>query len=174
MVAWSIVFFTTVHTVAHWNNFAQLAAKNKLGFKGFLRANFATGPGLSGYMMLVILVAMVVTSMEGPRRKNFERFWATHHLFIGFFVFWSVHGAFCMIRPDAPPFCNEGDGFWKYWIYGAVIYLVERLLREIRGRQVTIISKVIQHPCRVVEIQIKKEHIKTRAGQVWTPCPNGS
>ena len=169
MVAWSICFFTAVHTVAHWNNFAQLAAKKKLGFKGFLRANFASGPGWSGYIMLAILVAMVVTALEKPRKKNYERFWATHHLFIAFFVFWSVHGAFCMIKPDAPPFCNEGDSFWKFWVYGAVVYLIERLLREVRGRQVTFISKVIQHPSKVVEIQIKKEHIKTRAGQVWSP-----
>lgn len=175
LVAWSICFFTAVHTVAHWNNFAQLAAKKKLGFKGFLRANFASGPGWSGYIMLAILVAMVVTALEKPRKKNYERFWATHHLFIAFFVFWSVHGAFCMIKPDAPPFCNEGDSFWKFWVYGAVVYLIERLLREVRGRQVTFISKVIQHPSKVVEIQIKKEHIKTRAGQyIFLCCPEVS
>ena len=166
VVAWSIVFFTIVHTVAHWNNFAQLAAKNKLGFKGFLRANFTTGPGWSGYVMLLILTLMVVTSTEKPRRQNFERFWTVHHLFIVFFVFWSIHGAFCMIKPDSPPFCNGIGVFWQFWIYGAVVYLIERVLREVRGRHVTFISKVVQHPSNVVEIQIKKEHIKTRAGQV--------
>src|SRR5277367_2901415 len=45
LVAYSIVFFTWVHTIAHWNNFAQLAAKEKQGFVGFLKINFVTGPG---------------------------------------------------------------------------------------------------------------------------------
>src|SRR5271156_4195284 len=52
LVAYSIVFFTWVHTIAHWNNFAQLAAKEKIGFVGFLKINFLTGPGWSGYVML--------------------------------------------------------------------------------------------------------------------------
>jgi predicted ferric reductase len=166
VVAWSIVFFSWVHTIAHWNNFAQLSAQNNQGFKGFLMANFATGPGLSGYIMLAALMAMVFTSTEKPRRAKFERFWYIHHLFIIFFLFWSVHGAFCMIKPDVAPFCAGTGVFWQYWMYGGIIYLIERILREVRGRHKTFISKVIQHPSNVVEIQIKKEHTKFRAGQV--------
>lgn len=166
LVAWSIVFFTWVHTIAHWNNFAQLAAKNHLGFKGFLMANFATGPGWSGYIMLGALMLIVATSMGKPRRANFERFWYIHHLFIIFFVFWSVHGAFCMIKTDAAPFCSGIGVFWQYWMYGGFVYLLERVAREVRGTHKTYISKVIQHPSRVVEIQVKKEKTKTRAGQV--------
>jgi NADPH oxidase 2 len=165
-VAYSIVFFTWLHTFAHWNNFAQLAIKNKLGFKGWLLANFKTGPGWSGYVMLFALMAMFFTSLEKARRANFERFWYTHHLFTIFFVFWSVHGAFCMIKPDTAPFCSGIGVFWQFWMYGGFLYLLERVLREVRGRHATFISKVVQHPSNVVEIQIKKEKTKTRAGQV--------
>ncbi|KAH0538501.1 hypothetical protein FGG08_004888 [Glutinoglossum americanum] len=175
VVAWSIVFFSWVHTIAHWNNFAQLAAKNNLGFKGFLAANFLSGPGWTGYIMLFALTAMALTSHEKPRRANFERFWYTHHLFIIFFLAWSVHGAWCMIKPDIQPFCAGTGVFWEYWMYGGFIYLLERILREIRGRHKTFISKVIQHPSNVVEIQIKKEHTKTRAGQyIFLCCPEVS
>lgn len=166
LVAWSICFFTVVHVVAHWNNFAQLSAKNNQGFRGFVLANFATGPGWSGYVMLVALIAIVVTSVKKARRANHERFWYTHHLFIVFFIFWSVHGAFCMIKPDAPPFCAGTGAFWEYWMYSGFIYLLERIAREMRGRHKTFISKVIQHPNSVVEIQIKKEKTKRKAGQV--------
>lgn len=180
MTAWSIVFFSWVHTIAHWNNFAQIAAKNNLGFVGFLLANFATGPGWSGYVMLTALMAMAITSMEKFRRANFERFWYTHHLFVVFFLFWSIHGAFCMIQPDFAPFCvsigSSAIGvFWQYWMYGGYIYLAERIAREIRGRHKTYISKVVQHPSNVCEIQIKKEHTKTRAGQyIFFCCPEVS
>lgn len=175
LVAYSIVFFTWVHTIAHWNNFGQLAAKTKLGFVGFLKINFLTGPGWSGYVMLFALMAMLFTSMEKPRRKNYERFWSVHHLFVVFFVFWSVHGAFCMIKTDTAPFCFGTGVFWEYWMYGGFAYLMERVLREIRGRHKTYVTKVIQHPSNVVEIQMHKEKTKTRAGQyIFLCCPEVS
>jgi hypothetical protein len=149
LVAWAIVFFSWLHTVAHWNNLARFSAGNNLGFMGFILANLATGPGWSGYVMLIALTAIAFTAAENARRANFERFWYTHHLFIVFFIFWSVHGA-----------------FWEYWMYGGFAYLGERIAREVRGRHKTYISKVIQHPSNVCEIQIKKEHANTRAGQV--------
>jgi len=166
LVAWSIVFFSWVHTIAHWNNLARFSAGNNLGFMGFILANFATGPGWSGYVMLFSLMAIALTAAEKARRANFERFWYTHHLFIVFFIFWSIHGAFCMIKPDFAPFCDGIGVFWEYWMYGGFAYLAERIAREVRGRHKTYISKVIQHPSNVCEIQIKKEHTTTRAGQV--------
>lgn len=178
--AWSIFFFSWLHTVAHWNNFAQLSAKNNLGFVGWLVANFVTGPGWTGYIMLIALTAMVLTSVEKARRANFERFWYTHHLFIVFFFFWSIHGAFCLIQPDFAPFCvsigSSAIGvFWQYWMYGGYIYLFERIAREVRGKHKTYISKVVQHPSNVCEIQIKKENTKTRAGQyIFFCCPEVS
>lgn len=178
--AWSIVFFSWVHTIAHWNNFAQISAKNNLGIGGFLLANFVTGPGWTGYIMLVALMCMVVTSVEKMRRANFERFWYTHHMFVVFFFFWSIHGAFCMIQPDFAPYCVSVGStaigvFWQYWMYGGYIYLLERIAREIRGKHKTYISKVVQHPSMVCEIQIKKENTKTRAGQyIFFCCPEVS
>jgi len=178
--AWSIVFFSWVHTIAHWNNFAQVAAKNNLGIYGWLLANFVSGPGWTGYIMLIALMGMVLTSVEKPRRANYERFWYTHHMFVVFFLFWSVHGAFCMIQPDFAPFCISVGAqavgvFWQYWMYGGFIYLAERIAREVRGRHKTYISKVVQHPSNVCEIQIKKENTKTRAGQyIFLNCPEVS
>ncbi|EFX01095.1 NADPH oxidase [Grosmannia clavigera kw1407] len=175
--AWSIVFFSWVHTIAHWNNFAQIAAKNNLGIYGWLLANFVSGPGWTGYVMLIALMGMVLTSVEKPRRANYERFWYTHHMFVVFFFFWAIHGAFCMIQPDFAPFCisigTQAVGvFWQFWMYGGFVYLAERVAREMRGRHNTYISKVVQHPSNVCEIQIKKENTKTRAGQyIFLCCP---
>ncbi|RAL58860.1 hypothetical protein DID88_009280 [Monilinia fructigena] len=159
--AWSIVFFSWVHTIAHWNNFAQISAKNNLGIGGFLLANFVSGPGWTGYVMLVALMAMAITSYEKYRRANFERFWYTHHFFVIFFVFCVGTSAIGV--------------FWQYWMYGGYIYLAERIAREIRGKHKTYVSKVVQHPSNVCEIQIKKENTKTRAGQyIFFCCPEVS
>ncbi|KAH8891561.1 hypothetical protein GQ53DRAFT_148359 [Thozetella sp. PMI_491] len=175
--AWAMFFFSWVHTIAHWNNFAQIAAKNNLGIYGWLLANFVSGPGWTGYFMLIALTGMVITSIEKNRRANYERFWYTHHMFIVFFFFWSFHGAFCMIQPDFAPFCisvgtQAISVFWQFWTYGGYAYLFERIAREIRGRHTTYISKVVQHPSNVCEIQIKKVHTKTKAGQyIFFCCP---
>jgi NADPH oxidase 2 len=165
LVGYSMSVFTLLHVVGHWNNFGRLASKYKLGFVGFLRLNFLTGPGWTGYVMLLCLLAMTITAIDKARRKNFERFWYTHHLFTIFFVFWSIHGSFCLLRRDIQTECASSGNFYIWWMFGAVLYLLERVAREIRGRHTTYISKVIQHPSNVVEIQMFKEKTKVKAGQ---------
>ncbi|WVW78713.1 hypothetical protein I302_100673 [Kwoniella bestiolae CBS 10118] len=173
-VAWMIVLFSLIHTIAHMRNFALLAIATNTGFVGFLKFNFITGPGATGWIMWVALGVMVWFAMEKRRRAHFERFWYSHHLFIVFFVGWQLHGMFCMIQPDRPPFCSAGTigVFWKYWLPGGLVWISERILREVRARHVTYISKVIQHPSKVLEVQIKKENTTRRAGQyIFINCP---
>ncbi|KAI0332196.1 NADPH oxidase [Cubamyces sp. BRFM 1775] len=179
-VAWSIVVFTAVHIIAHMVNFAELAMADTSAHTtgqrivAFLAANFATGPGATGWIMTVALGIMVWYAMEKRRRAHFEWFWYTHHLFIVFFINWQLHGMFCMIKPDRPPYCsfNTIGVFWRYWLVGGVIWIYERILREVRSRHRTYISKVIQHPSNVMELQIKKEKTTTRAGQyIFICCP---
>ena len=118
--------------------------------------------------MLLIFGAIVWTSIEKRRRKNFERFWYTHHLMVLFFLFWALHGAFCMINTDYATKCDniQSGVLWKYWMYGALAYGLERLAREYRGRQPTMISKVIEHPSNVVEIQDQAAQDQVAGGPV--------
>jgi len=179
--AWSIVFWSIVHTIAHMVNFAHLAIaavkspKDRIIF--FVLTNFTTGPGVTGWIMWLALGIIVWFAREKRRRANFERFWYSHHLFIVFFINWQLHGMFCMIKPDRPPFCsfNTIGVFWRYWLVGGLIWISERVLREIRSRHRTYISKVIQHPSKVMELQIKKEKTTVRAGQyIFLSCPEVS
>lgn len=116
LVAWSMILFAWVHVIAHWNNFAQLAAKNGQGIKGFLLLNFATGPGWTGYVMLAALMLISATSLERIQRANVKLFHYTHTLFVVFFVSWSVHGAFHVYETDATS--SSKGSFWEYWMYG--------------------------------------------------------
>jgi len=180
--AWSIVAGTVIHILAHMVNFYKLAMTDpdaKAGDRviAFLAANFATGPGVTGWIMTAALFIMVFFALEKKRRAHFEWFWYSHHLFIIFFICWQLHGMFCMIKPDRPPYCsyNTIGVFWRYWLVGGVIWIWERVLREIRSRHRTYISKVIQHPSKVMELQIKKEKTTTRAGQyIFLSCPEVS
>ncbi|KAJ7449191.1 NADPH oxidase [Mycena latifolia] len=180
---WSIVVGSVVHTLAHIVNLYRLTIANtsarttgqRIGF--FLSANFTIGPLITGWLMWICLGTMVWFAAEkrrGTTGGGFERFWYTHHLFIPFFVLWQLHGMFCMIQPDRPPYCSSNTigVFWRYWLVGGVIWIIERILREVRSRHITYISKVIQHPSDVMELQIKKEKTSPRAGQyIFINCP---
>jgi len=164
LIAWSMVFFTLLHTLAHWTNYSGVVKASRQTFIGFLRLNLATGAGWSGNLMLVVLTLIAATSPHWVQTRNWSKFGATHHLYILFFVLWSIHGAFAT-KVDKPVSLTESATFWQYWVCGGLTYLVERLLREFRGRYKTQISKVIQHPSNVVEIQIKKGNMAVKVGQ---------
>ena len=163
ITAWTMVLFAWIHTISHWCNFARLATRDRQGFKGFLLLNFATGPGLSGHLMLAVLMLIAVTSRNGT---VFRQFWFFHHLFYVLFILWSVHGIFCMIKADKAPVCAGLVPFWKYWVYAGFFYVSELILREWRGRRRSSILRVIQHPSNVLEIQIKKGKTTVGVGQV--------
>jgi len=44
------------------------------GVVGFLKYNFATGPGITGWIMWTALGVMVWFAREKSRRANFERY----------------------------------------------------------------------------------------------------
>jgi len=118
--AWSIVAGTVVHVIAHMVNFYRFVMAdpkaNTTGerFVAFLAVNFTTGPGVTGWIMVTSLFVMVWFALEKKRRAHFEWFWYSHHLFIIFFINWQLHGMFCMIPTDRPPFCssNTVGVFW--------------------------------------------------------------
>lgn len=118
--AWSMVVFTVIHIAAHMRNFQELAMLDPNAqttgqrILVFLQANFATGPGATGWIMTACLGVMVWFATEKRRRASFERFWYSHHLFLVFFLAWQFHGLWCMIKPDRQPFCsfNSVGVFW--------------------------------------------------------------
>jgi hypothetical protein len=71
-------------------------------FVAFLKLNFTSGPGVTGWIMTAALIIMVWFAMEKRRKKNFEKFWYSHHLFVVFFINWQLHGMFCMISAYTP------------------------------------------------------------------------
>ena len=89
----------------------------------FIVANIVTGPGATGWIMTVALGIMVYFAMEKRRRAHFERFWYSHHLFIVFFINWQLHGMFCMIKPDRPPYCSFNT-IGVFWVSGRSYILI--------------------------------------------------
>ncbi|KAG0309889.1 hypothetical protein BGZ98_003432 [Dissophora globulifera] len=192
-VAWSIVWFSVVHSVGHYVNYYRLEHHNaeeggedRVVHKSAQAMAVLTGPGATGHILVLILFLMVTSSVDRVRRKGFETFWYTHHLFILFFITLMYHGAFCFIRADTPPYCKSSPGSYKFILGSLLIYILERTVREIRARLPTSISKIVLHPSKVVEVQIKRErrdgassggggdgYFRAKAGQyVFLNCPD--
>ncbi|KAG0244921.1 hypothetical protein BGW41_005520 [Actinomortierella wolfii] len=170
-IAWSIVVFSVIHTVAHYTNYYHLEQANESGGKTAQQMAILTWTGFTGHVLVLILFLMISSSVERVRRKGFETFWYAHHLFILFFITLMAHGAFCFIRADEPPYCKASS--YKFVSVSLFLYIVERVLREIRARKTTNIHKIVLHPSKVVEVQMQKDGFKCKAGQyVFLNCPD--
>ena len=166
----AIALFTTTHISAHVMNALRISINNPIYTPEYL---VLTNPSLlTGVVLIIIFFLMFTSSLEPVRRNNFELFWYTHHLFPIFFVILILHGQFCFIQADRAPKCIAGGQFWRWFIWSGFLYTCERLFREVRIRRLSFISKIVLHPSRVVEVQIKKPSCKTAPGQwIFLNCP---
>ncbi|KAI8358699.1 NADPH oxidase [Mortierella sp. GBAus27b] len=175
-VAWSIVVFSVIHCLGHYVNYYRLETHYQQQHQQQQQQHETTRPGATGHGLVLILFLMVTSSVERVRRKGFEAFWFTHHLFILFFIVLMFHGAFCFIHADSPPYCRSSPGSYKFILGSSLVYILERVVREIRARSLTSISKIVLHPSKVVEVQIKRDHnpyFRAKAGQyVFLNCPD--
>jgi NADPH oxidase len=64
-------------------------------------------------------------------------------------------------------------GAWKYLPFPLGLYIIERIIREVRAHQNTYITKIVRHPSDTYEIQFKKPAFKYVTGQyIFINCPS--
>ncbi|XP_048577789.1 NADPH oxidase 4 isoform X2 [Nematostella vectensis] len=75
------------------------------------------------------------------------------------------------------PLCREAEfapdqpQSWKLLILPLSIYLIDRLIRVVRGYQEVTVIKVVNHPCGVIELHMKKSGFYAEPGQfVYVRC----
>jgi NADPH oxidase len=173
-LAYSLLFFTILHTSAHYVNFYNVE-KNQIRPVTALQIHYVQPGGITGHVMLFCMLLMYTTAHARIRQQSFETFWYTHHLFIPFFLALYTHTVGCFVRDTADSFSPfAGDQYWSHCIgylgwrwelWTGGFYLIERLYREVRARRETKITRVIRHPYDVVEIQFNKPSFKYKAGQ---------
>lgn len=169
--AWWIAGMTLVHCVSHFWNFHQytitplpmLQAIGRNAVPNLNQLAFKTVSGATGHAVLLVMVLMYSSAVESIRRPMFEVFWFTHHLFLLYYGFLSFHGAQGIL--EKPTFI--------YWIMGPLfIYLIERTVRVLRGKQSTMLILARQHPSRVIELRMKKHVFNYKPGQyLFLNCP---
>ncbi|KAF3688335.1 Cytochrome b-245 heavy chain [Channa argus] len=164
---------------------------------------FTTIAGLTGVAITLALILMITSSMEVIRRSYFEVFWYIHHLFVIFFIGLVFHGYGRIVRgqtlaslktnkPETcadqfedwgkngsdcavPEFAGNPPMTWK-WVVGPMfLYVCERIVRIYRSHQKVVITKVVMHPSKTLELQMKKKGFRMEVGQyVFIQCPSVS
>ncbi|XP_066861282.1 NADPH oxidase 1 isoform X1 [Anser cygnoides] len=163
---------------------------------------FTTIPGLTGVIITLALILMVTSSTEFIRRNYFEVFWYTHHLFIIYFAGLVIHGIAGLVRGQTeasmeevhprrcaeylvhnhkdcrheccknPEFSSIPAESWKWVLAPVLLYVFERILRVWRARQKVVVTKVVMHPARVLELQMQKKGFRMEVGQyIFINCP---
>lgn len=173
-LAYSMLFFTVLHTAAHYVNFFNVE-KTQIRPVSALQIHYAQPGGITGHVMLFCMLLMYTTAHARIRQQSFETFWYTHHLFIPFLLGLYTHTVGCFVRDSAEAFSPfAGELYWRHcigylgWRWELVtggMYLLERLWREVRARRNTKITRVVRHPYDVVEIQFNKPSFRYKAGQ---------
>ncbi|CAJ2629973.1 unnamed protein product [Trifolium pratense] len=96
---------------------------------------------VSGEIAILIALAMWITSIPRIRRKMYEVFFYTHHLYILYILFYAIHvgvGYMCMIAP------------------GIFLFLVDRHLRFLQSRQNARLLSARLLPCDALELTFSK------------------
>uniref|UniRef100_A0A665W0W6 NADPH oxidase 2 n=1 Tax=Echeneis naucrates TaxID=173247 RepID=A0A665W0W6_ECHNA len=164
---------------------------------------FTTIAGLTGVAITLALILIITSSMEVIRRSYFEVFWYTHHLFVIFFIGLVFHGYGRIVRGqtsdslnisnpkicaeqfktwgqngshcEIPVFAGNPPGTWKWVLAPMILYVCERLVRLYRSHQKVVITKVVMHPSKTLELQMKRKGFSMEVGQyVFIQCPSVS
>ncbi|KAF9510930.1 hypothetical protein BS47DRAFT_1210119 [Hydnum rufescens UP504] len=174
-VAYSMAFWTAVHTTAHYVNFIKVE-RTQLRPELALQIHYSQASGVTGHFMLFIMIIMYSTATRKIQNECFEAFWYTHHLAFFFMLALFTHATGCFVR-DTPdpvystkfPFYSEqhclGYESWRWTIWPFVLYVGERLWREIQGRKFTRLEKVLVHPSGAMELRMIKPSLKFTPGQ---------
>ncbi|XP_069319828.1 NADPH oxidase 1 isoform X1 [Eulemur rufifrons] len=162
---------------------------------------FTSIAGLTGVIMTLALILMVTSATKFIRRNYFEVFWYTHHLFVFYIVGLGIHGIGGIVRGQTEESMNENDPHkcaesfqkwdnhdsdcrdpqfeghppesWKWIVAPIILYIFERILRFYRSQQKVVITKVVMHPSKVLELQMNKGGFSMEVGQyIFVNCPS--
>ncbi|GAV64603.1 Ferric_reduct domain-containing protein/FAD_binding_8 domain-containing protein/NAD_binding_6 domain-containing protein [Cephalotus follicularis] len=127
----ALIFFATLHGALFIWGLSHHISDEKTGRRY-----------LTGEITLVTGLVMGMTSIPQIRRKMFEMFYYTHHLYIVFIVFFLFHA---------------GDRHFYSVFPGIFLFGLDKFLRIIQSRPETCILSARVFPCKVIELSLPKD-----------------
>lgn len=161
----SLVIFASVHALFCYILLAKDSILRQRGFDGFLVTTFLSGVGWTGHAMLFLMAGLIVHRFRKHRVAGLLTFTLRRTLGLLLGVLVVLHGSF--IGPALQVHQQRMGGLtWHFAALGALIYLTEVILGFPRSFRSSSISRIIQHPSNVVEIQIQPKVVMPEIGQV--------
>lgn len=97
---------------------------------------------LAGEITLITGLVIWVTSLPQIRRRKFEIFYYTHHLYVVFLVFFLFHA---------------GDRHFYMVFPGILLFALDKLLCIIQSRPISCIVTARVFPCKSVELILPRD-----------------
>lgn len=151
-----------------------------------LQMVFTSVPGVTGVLMVVILMAILVTSTRWFRSRYYNIFYYTHFLFAPFLILlifhptsgvmkeqrnYEEHRPGCGSNATAPLFVAMETYTWIWVALPLAIYLLDVSIRRFRRRERVYVSRTVLHG-DVLELVVEQRIAKPRPGQyVLLQCP---
>ena len=161
----SLVISAGVHALFCYVLIAKDAMARQRGFDGFLVTVLLTGVGWTGHAMLLLMAGLVVLVFSKHRVVDLLIFTIRRKLCLLLGILAVLHG--CFVGPALRVHqVRMGGLMWHFAALGALIYLMEMVLGLFQSFGTSSISRIIQHPSDVVEIQIQPKGVMPEIGQV--------
>ena len=161
----SLVISACFHAISCYVLLARDSMVRQRGFHGFLVTVFLTGVGWTGHAMLVLMAGLVVLLFSKHRVADLLTYTIRRKLCLLLGILAVLHG--CFFGPALRVHQQQIGGLtWQFAALGALIYFAEIVLGLLQSFGASSISRIIQHPSDVVEIQIKPKVVMPEIGQV--------
>ena len=161
----SLVISACVHALFCYVLIAKDAMVRQRGVDGFSATVFLTGVGWTGHAMLVLMAGLVVMLFSKHRVVDLLTFTIRRKLCLLLGILGVLHG--CFVGSGLRVHQERMGGLmWHFAALGALIYLMEMVLGFLGSFRASSISRIIQHPSNVVEIQIQPKVVMPEIGQV--------
>ncbi|KAJ1953025.1 hypothetical protein GGI12_006106, partial [Dipsacomyces acuminosporus] len=167
VAAYTMLFWAAIHIGIFYNRYIDASKptvkKGKVVPGVPLRYNlFEKKTGWTGHIQMCSFFVLAIMAIKPIRKRYFELFYLTHHLFILCIVFLFIH--------------HDNNLTYKFLSGPLALYCVDRLYRNLRSAFArSSIRAVVQHPSGVVEVLMDKKIFNYRPGQyVKLYCPSVS
>lgn len=150
--SYMLVLGGLIHVAAHLMNGVLLAV------------NWAHQTLVIGYILVLLIFLIACTAyIRSIKIRTFEVFRYIHYLWFPTMILLILHGQFCFLRNDLGKCVGSTT---IYWVGISLIFsLLDSFYVLRRTLKFAYISKVIQHPSNVYEVQIKKPNFIFLSGQ---------
>ncbi|CAK1552556.1 unnamed protein product [Leptosia nina] len=196
-VAFTLLLFGVIHSVSHFVNLWNFSRRydeqrEEINFASYKNENplnlLMSLAGVSGVAMLCIILCMGSTSIRVVRRRVYNAFWYTHHLYLPFMVLLVIHPISGVLKEEVledndashimsmksndtfvvPKFSAIKSKTWLWMAVPLTFYFVDLVWRIFaRNMSKVNILRVRHMPGRIISLVLRcpYENFSCRVGQ---------